>query len=136
MASETVTLVDGWKIGDTTHTTLELGEYGLDDLFAAQDAAEKVALHPVTGQPVLVISDAILDRELIARQVKRVGDQEVTVTVSFLGRALSPRDYAAVREKAQLLDQVIAAALQEGIERGRSSSPSQEDPPRGGGGGE
>ena len=120
-ATLTVTLADGITIGDDRHRTATLRELTAADIFAAQEAAERLVYSPdADGRmaPVLVVSDSKFGVELLRRQTASIGDI-TKITTDVLGR-LSARDLAQLQQAAADLEAGASRTMQEISERGRS----------------
>ncbi|SDH88577.1 phage tail assembly protein [Roseospirillum parvum] len=120
MATHTLTLRDGLKVGDTVARDVVLREVTAGDIFAATAAAERPVATPQGWQ--LLVSDQRLGVELLARQIARIGDRDGPLTVAELA-TLSGHDLGLLQRAASELDAAGAAALEataRGIgERGR-----------------
>lgn len=104
MSTATVTLTKGWKVGDTVHTVVELGELTAGDIIDAGTAAERVVFAPGAGW-VLVQSPTLAGIEMLARQIRRIGDlADLPVTIDML-RKLDPDDLEDLQDAAAGLSQ-------------------------------
>ena len=120
MAEHLVSLRDGITIGDDCHREVALRELTAADIFAAQEAAERLVFSPDNDgrmQPALVVSDSKFGVELLRRQVARIGEIS-KITTDVLGR-LSTHDLALLQEEAATLEAAGSRAIQEMAERGR-----------------
>lgn len=113
MAVMTLTLIDGYVLGDATYQDVGLRELTTEDLIDAQLAAEKVAV--VEGKPVAYTSDVIFGLEMLCRQIEYVGKVQGPLSVKELSK-FSAADFTLIQQKAQELDAMI---LQELEARGR-----------------
>lgn len=117
MATKLVTLVDGYKVGEITHTEAELRLPTAGDIIDASIESERVVPTPEGYQ--LLVSASMVGLNVLRRQVARIGTHQGPLALGEL-RRLSQTDLAALQIAAQELD----AGLSRGIEsRGRAVPP-------------
>ncbi|BBO75194.1 hypothetical protein DSCW_26110 [Desulfosarcina widdelii] len=121
MATISVPLKDGLKIGNAVHKDAELREYTAGDMIDACAAAEKVVATP--AGPALVASPTMTDMELLCRQIVRIGDHKGPLALAEM-RNLSGRDLAALQGAAEALD---SGADQAADQRGRVAGSQETD---------
>jgi len=120
-----VMLPKGLRIGDDVYNDAELRELTAADIFAAQEAAEKLVYTPSKDgqlEPGMVTSPARFGQELLRRQVVRIGDvQAKDISADVFGR-LHSLDLAALEKAAHDLEQAAIKAVERASERGRSDA--------------
>ena len=128
MAEHAITLTDGITIGEDTHRLVTLRELTAADIFAAQEAAERLVYspNPDTGEPEpqLVSSPARFGQELLRRQIVSIGDIR-KVDADILGR-LSSLDLATIESGVAALEQAGIDAVKRSTERGRVPAPGDD----------
>lgn len=119
----TVELKDGLKHGDLVLREVVLRQVTAADIFAAQDAAERLVYSPGADGglvPVLVTSPAMMGREILKRQIVSIGDIPADkIDMALIGR-LSSGDLAIIEHAAEALEAGAMNAMKRAEERGRS----------------
>lgn len=114
MATITLTLKHGLKIGETVHTEAELREPSVGDMIDAVAESERVVMvEDIPGQaprPALLASPVLVSINSIARQIVRVGTHPGPFTLAEM-RRLHPDDLKLLQAHAALLE---SAALEVG----------------------
>ncbi len=114
MSELTITLLDGFKTGDTVHTEAVLRDPTAKDLVEAAKQAEKPVNTP-DGWKMLT-SDVSLGLYLLRAQIVRIGDHQGPLSEGEI-KLLSARDFVLLQGAVGAMD---AARVTEGIEaRGR-----------------
>lgn len=118
-----VILENGLKIGDVVHSEVELKEPTAGDIFAAQDAAERLVFAPSPDgkslEPTLVVSSAKMGREILRRQIVRIGEvKSKDIDDELFGR-LSAVDLGLIEHAASELDAASVSAMRRAADRGR-----------------
>jgi len=116
MATLTITLDDGIKVGDDVLTQATLREPTAGDVIDAQEESEKL-VETLDG-PRLVSSPTLSGAGMLRRQIVRIGNLEGPLSMSDL-RKLSPRDMHALQTAANKLDSALAGEAL--TDRGRDS---------------
>ncbi len=119
MATTTVTLKGGLKIGEVTHLVAEIREALSGDIIEAMEESEKVVLLPGSDrpEPALVASPTMVGIHTLRRQIVRIGEHKGPLTLAEIKR-LIPADLNALQQKAEELE---AAGLASLTDRGRDS---------------
>lgn len=118
MATVTVQLRDGLRVGEETHREAELREATVADLIDATAESERLVQTP-QGEFQLVPSATMLGLHVLRRQIVRVGSHQGPFTVGEL-RKLSMFDLNALQALASQLE---AASLG----GARAGEPGSED---------
>ncbi len=113
MATTTVTLSPGLKVGEIDHTLAELREATAGDHIEATEESEKVIATPEGFQ--LLASPTLVGLNTLRRQVVRIGDYRGPLSLAEL-KKLSAHDLSLLQEAAMALE---SASLKEFAERGR-----------------
>lgn len=120
-------LKDGIKIGGKTQMDVELRELTAADIFSAQEAAERVVMVPGSSgslEPQMVCSPSQMGREILRRQIVRIGEVHAAqIDDEFIGR-LTANDLAIIEHHSSLLEEAASNALKRMLERGRDESAS------------
>lgn len=113
MATITIPLEHGFKLGDKTHKTVVLRELTAGDIIDAGLASEQ-AVKTEDGY-VISVSPTRMGLETLARQIQSIGDFDGIVEVSDL-RKFHREDFELLQFKAEQLDQTVLEAV---MERGK-----------------
>jgi len=113
MATTTVTLKDGLKIGEETHLEAEIREPSGGDILDANEDGEKLVATPAGYQ--LVPSPTMVGAHVLRRQIVRIGTYPGPLTLAEL-RKLSANDLATLQHRAEALESAALEALKD---RGR-----------------
>jgi len=117
MATVTITLRDGLKVGETLHHEAELRETTAGDVLDVGAASERLVQAPDQTWH-LVSSPAQVAVEVLCRRLVRVGEFNGPFTPGIL-RKLSARDLLDVQRAADLMDGAsVEAALRQAGEPG------------------
>ena len=131
MATLTITLTDGFKLGADILTEAVLREPTAGDVIDAQEESEKL-VQTVDG-PRLVSSPTRCGTGMLRRQIVRIGNLEGPLSREDLSR-LTPRDLGTLQNAAGKLEDASFAEVL--AERGRGDRSSQEAAPAGTGPGQ
>ena len=107
MATHTLSLLDGWTLGEQTHQQITLRPATAGDVLASSKAAERL-MQGSEGEWRLVASPTEAAAQLLCRQIERVGSEALAVVPAMLER-LSARDFALLQEGASALLEADAA---------------------------
>jgi len=102
MATLTIPLRDGLRVGEETHREAELREGTVADLIDATSEAERLVQTP-EGEYQLVPSATLLGLHVLRRQIVRIGGHAGPLTVGEL-RKLSAADLNALQAAALRLE--------------------------------
>jgi len=131
MATLTITLTDGIKLGEDILTEATLREPTAGDVIDAQEESEKL-VQTIDG-PRLVSSPTRSGAGVLRRQIVSIGNMQGPFDLADL-RKLSTRDFTALQEAAaRLEDAAMAEALSA---RGRGDRSGQGNAPAGAGPGQ
>lgn len=117
----TFDLRDGLKIGETVHKECEMREATAAD--AIDGSAEGEVLRATPGGWVLVQSPALVEMNILRRQIVRVGEYSGPFTLEIV-KTLSSFDLTMIRAVVEGYDQ---AALLEVGQRGRDDPAAGDD---------
>lgn len=120
MAETSVTLIDGYKVGDELLTDAVLRDVCSGDIINAQEESEKLVM-TATG-PELVPSPALVGVNILRRQIVRIGNVDGPISLKEM-KKLTPTDLNLLQGKADEMDAAVAAeaARKKLGERGRGS---------------
>lgn len=119
MSTETITLKDGFRVGDQVHTVVTLKLPSAGDIIDAGVEAERAVL---TEQGyVLLMSPTLTAQHVLRRQIVCIGTHPGPLTLSEL-KKLSADDLQLLQLKAEGLDGALLKALES---RGRSEAPGE-----------
>lgn len=105
MATITITLKDGIKVGDDTLVEAVLRSPTAGDIIDAQEESEKL-VQTIDGHR-LVSSPTLSGAGMLRRQVVRIGNLQGPLSLDDL-RKLSPRDMEALQIATGSLDDALA----------------------------
>lgn len=116
MATITITLRDGIKVGEDTLVEAVIRTPTGGDIIDSQEESEKLVMTP--GGPRLVSSPSLAGAGMLRRQVVRIGNLQGPLSREDLAR-LSPRDMRALQLAGESMENAVAGeALSD---RGRDS---------------
>jgi len=116
MATVTVQLKHGWKIGETVHHEVILRELTPEDIIEASLESERAVMTEHGYQ--FMTSPTLMGVNSLLRQIDKVGDFNGAVTRNMLAR-LNREDFEKLQMESELLDQ---AAMEAVTERGRTDA--------------
>jgi phage FluMu protein gp41 len=116
MASITVKLKHGWKIGETVHQEVILRELTPEDIVEASLESERAVMTEHGYQ--FMVSPTLMGVNSLLRQIEKVGDFNGAITRKMLAR-LDREDFERLQMESELLDQ---AAMEAVTERGRTDA--------------
>lgn len=119
MASITVQLKHGWKIGDTVHDEVTLRELSADDIVEASLESERAVMTEHGYQ--FMLSPTLMGVNLMLRQIEKIGDFNGGVTRAMLAR-LHRDDFETLQLKVEELDKASSEAIQKRGRPGASES--------------
>ncbi|MGE4406040.1 phage tail assembly protein [Pseudomonas sp.] len=113
MATVTIELKKGLKIGETVHTEAEIREATAGDVIEAMEESEKLVM--VGSEPQLIASPTLVGVNTLRRQIVRIGTYQGPLSLGEIKR-LDPHDLNELQLQSELLD---AGAGAEITRRGR-----------------
>jgi phage FluMu protein gp41 len=116
MAEITVTLKDGWKLGETIHHEVILRELSPQDIVEASLESERAVMTEHGYQ--FMLSPTLMGINILLRQIEQVGDFKGPFTQKMLSR-LSRQDFEILQMEIDQLDRAGSEAL---LKRGRSDA--------------
>lgn len=116
MATITVTLKHGWKIGESTHKEVMLRELSADDIVEASLESERAVMTEHGYQ--FMLSPTLMGVSLLLRQLDQVGEFKGPFTRTLLSR-LHRDDFEILQMHIEELDRAGSEAIQK---RGRSGA--------------
>ena len=125
MSEVKITLLHGYKLGESILKDAFIRPYNTADLMDAEEESEKLILAANSDGVVehkLVLSPALYGRNIFRRQITRFDDVSGPFGMTELKENLHPDDYALLQLKADELDQAVAGkeAIKAVSQRGRS----------------
>lgn len=121
MATVTVPLEDGFKVGDVTHHELVLRELTPADIVEASIESERAVMTENGYQ--FMVSPTMMGINTLLRQIESVGDFKGPFTKQMLSR-LSRQDFEKLQMESELIDQAVMEAVNQ---RGRNAAPGGDD---------
>lgn len=120
MATTTIELKKGLRIGETQYTEAEIREPSAGDVIEAMEESERLIMVPGPNgnDPQLVASPTMVGVHTLRRQIVRIGTYQGPLSLAEIKR-LSPSDLDALQTAAAMLE---AAAVSELARRGRDDS--------------
>ncbi len=112
MANATITLRDGLKIGETTHTEAEIRDVTASDLIEATAESEKLVNVPDEGAQ-FVTSPALVGINTLRRQIVRIGDHKGPLSLAEIKR-LSAVDLWLLQATVNKMDAALRGVAQRG----------------------
>jgi len=112
MSEVKVTLLHGYKLGESILKNAFIRPYNTADLMDAEEESEKLISAPTSDGVVehkLVLSPALYGRNIFRRQIVRFDDISGPFEITELKKNLHPDDYALLQQKTDELDQAVAA---------------------------
>lgn len=117
MASITVKLKHGWKIGETVHQEVILRELTPEDIVEASLESERAVMTEHGYQ--FMVSPTLMGINSLLRQIDKVGDFNGGITRNMLGR-LNREDWESIQMESEKLDMAVMEAI---TKRGRDDAP-------------
>lgn len=114
---KSVTLIDGFKVGEKVHRDAELRLPKAGDIIEAGLESERVV--PTPEGYVLLMSPTMIAQHTLRRQIARIGEHPGPLTLAEL-KLLSATDLQLLQQAAEQLDGALNQALDQ---RGRSAAP-------------
>lgn len=116
MANITVTLKDGWKLGETIHHEVILRELSPEDIVEASLESERAVMTEAGYQ--FLMSPTLMGINSLLRQIEQVGDFKGPFTRKMLSH-LSRVDFEKLQMESELIDQAVMEAV---TQRGRNDA--------------
>ena len=109
MATATVTLEKGLKIGEVTHLEAEVREPSAGDILDASEESERLIPTPTGYQ--LIPSPTLVGVHVMRRQIVRIGDHPGPLTLAEI-RKLSSGDLQRLQQTAQRLEDAAGKGIE------------------------
>lgn len=119
MATITVPLKHGWKIGDTVHQEVTLRELTPEDIIEASLESERAVMTEHGYQ--FMLSPTLMGLNLVLRQLDQVGDFKGPFTRKMIAR-LHRDDWEVLQLEIEQIDRAGSEALQKRGRPGASES--------------
>ncbi|WP_043887794.1 phage tail assembly protein [Methylophaga thiooxydans] len=125
MATITISLEHGVKMGDKTHTTVLLRELTPGDIIDAGLASERVTASD--DGYVFAVSPTLMGLHTLAKQIESIGDYDGIVDIDDL-RKFHREDFELLQFHAERLDQaVLESVMQRGKHDASGGEPELAD---------
>lgn len=125
MAEEKVTLVHGYKVGETVLTEAVLREPTSADILEAQEAAEKLV--KTDSGYEFVVSPSAMGLHVLCRQIVSIGNVKGPLEIVEL-KKLHPVDLGLLQDTSEKLEAAMYKSASQAVtQRGRSDEASGGD---------
>ncbi len=109
MASQTITLKNGLKVGDKIHKEVTLRELTFGDIIDATEKAEKAYI-TATGSVEVIASPSQVGIELMCKQIEKFGTLTMPMTQDEL-RKLTASDAELIQKALDNIDAVTELSM-------------------------